>query len=477
MRHRKFDLQGLVDVSVKAVGISGINCVKLLKCVEGQFNKAFLLTMSNGFEIIARLPNPNAGPPFYTTASEVATRHFIRDKMGLPIPRIYDWSADECNPVGAEYILEEKASGQPLGAIWGGLSSEIQSNIVNQVVDAEKKLASISFPKHGYIYYESDLKSTSAKYERLQSPSIQDAQAPAFVIGPSADPNLWGLGRAQMNLDRGPWRSVTDYARALGMNELEWAASHARPRMNFHRSMDAPETPSEYIALLEKYIALSPYLASWPELPNRISHPDLHLDNIFVDPDTYRISSIIDWQQAHISPVSLQRPHPQMLELSASSLSKQGKYERNLLNLYHNAVEGSDPVRWKVLADPLLQVMTRPILLVPGCWDREDLFSLRNSLVTIIARWDEMGHGETPCPVNFGEEELLQHQDEMNMLEGISEILQQLQDDDVIPLGGMVHPEVYQRAVELSNFFKYEFVGLAENEQQRELHAKVWPYQ
>lgn len=64
----------------------------------------------------------------------------------------------------------------------------------------------------------------------------------------------------------------------------------------------------------------------------------------------------------------------------------------------------------------------------------------------------------------------------MNMLEGISEILQQLQDDEVIPLGGMVLPEVYQRAVELSNFFKHEFVRLAENEQQRELHAKVWPY-
>lgn len=54
-----------------------IKGVKLLKCVEGQFNKAFLLTMNNGFEIIARLPNPNAGPAFYTTASEVATRHFV----------------------------------------------------------------------------------------------------------------------------------------------------------------------------------------------------------------------------------------------------------------------------------------------------------------------------------------------------------------------------------------------------------------
>lgn len=93
MRHRKFDFQGLIDVAVKAVGMSGINCmfpppglyrtnlqiigVKVLKCVEGQFNKAFLLTMSNGFEIIARLPNPNAGPAFYTTASEVATGHFV----------------------------------------------------------------------------------------------------------------------------------------------------------------------------------------------------------------------------------------------------------------------------------------------------------------------------------------------------------------------------------------------------------------
>jgi hypothetical protein len=51
--------------------------VKVLKCVEGQFNKAFILTMDNGDELVARLPNPNAGPPFYTLASEVATRQFV----------------------------------------------------------------------------------------------------------------------------------------------------------------------------------------------------------------------------------------------------------------------------------------------------------------------------------------------------------------------------------------------------------------
>lgn len=241
--------------------------------------------------------------------------------------------------------------------------------------------------------------------------------------------------------------------------------------------MDSPETPTEYIALLEKHIALSLHLASWPEMPNRVSHPDLHLDNIFVDPDTYRITSIIDWQQAHISPVSLQRPYPQMLALSASSQSTQDGNERNLLDFYSNAIKRSDPVRWKVLADSLLQVMMSPILTVPGCWDRKDLFSLRNSLVAIIARWNDIGHGVAPCPIKFGDQELLQHQDEMDMLEGISKILQQLQDDSVIPLGGMVHPEFYQQVVEMNDFFKSEFVGLAENQQQRELHAKVWPYQ
>ena len=39
--------------------------------------------MSNGDELVARLPNPNAGPEFYTTASEVATRHFV---VSVPLP-------------------------------------------------------------------------------------------------------------------------------------------------------------------------------------------------------------------------------------------------------------------------------------------------------------------------------------------------------------------------------------------------------
>ncbi|KAJ5587043.1 uncharacterized protein N7459_002808 [Penicillium hispanicum] len=486
MRCRKFNLQALLDRSIKATGNDGAKCIKLLKCVEGQFNKAFLLTLSNGCEIVARLPNPNAGPAFSTTASEVATRHSLREIIGIPIPRVYEWSADAANAVGAEYIIEEKATGQPLGRVWGNLSMATQLEIVNQIVDVEKKLASVSLRKHGCIYYESDLKSRSLIYEALnsivESGSVSTTglndQLSSFVIGPSANPKFWEGERATKKLDRGPWNSIADYATAVGKNELEWAASHAKPRMNFHRSSEHPETPDDYISLLTRYMELIHHASALVcEQPNRISHPDLHLDNIFVDPETNRITCIIDWQLASASPPSLQRSYPPMLEISAKAETSERAHEETLLDFYYNAIKKADPLRRKILSDPTLTILTDLVSLVPGCWDREDLFSLRNALIVAVARWDEINHGGGPCPVHFTEEELLQHQNEMELIEGISTIMHQLQDEGLIPLGGMVRQEYYERAQELNTHFHREFVGLATNKHERELHAKVWPYQ
>lgn len=132
--------------------------------------------------------------------------------MGVPIPRIYDWSAETSNPVGAEYILEEKATGKPLGNMWANLTLPSQLDIMNQIVDVEKKMAAISFQRHGCIYYETDLKSRSLDYEAfdsqdsssLESATGQKTQPPAFVIGPSASPSFWERGKADMDVERGP---------------------------------------------------------------------------------------------------------------------------------------------------------------------------------------------------------------------------------------------------------------------------------
>jgi hypothetical protein len=66
----------LKKIAAKTIGAQA--CVSISKLAEGGFNKVFRLAMDDGTIVIARIPNPNAGPPFKTTASEVATMDFVR---------------------------------------------------------------------------------------------------------------------------------------------------------------------------------------------------------------------------------------------------------------------------------------------------------------------------------------------------------------------------------------------------------------
>jgi hypothetical protein len=66
---------------------------RISKCKEGMNNKAFILTMDNGIEVLAKLPNPCAGSAFYTTASEVATRTLVRPKLASDRDQATDFSS------------------------------------------------------------------------------------------------------------------------------------------------------------------------------------------------------------------------------------------------------------------------------------------------------------------------------------------------------------------------------------------------
>lgn len=131
-----------------------------------------------------------------------------------------------------------------------------------------------------------------------------------------------------------------------------------------------------------------------------------------------------------------------------------------------------------IFDDRLQSTKTKPIQLVPSCWERDDLFSLRNSLISVIAHWEELAPDSTTktCPISFSKEELALYQDEMDLIEGLSSIMHQLQDEAMIPLGVMVRPEDYERLKELNRRFMQDFVDLGENAQQTALHAKIWPY-
>lgn len=71
----RFNVQQLARIAARAVGSKA--CINMEKYPDGMFNKAFLLTMDDGNQVVAKIPNPNAGRPHFTTASEVATMDFV----------------------------------------------------------------------------------------------------------------------------------------------------------------------------------------------------------------------------------------------------------------------------------------------------------------------------------------------------------------------------------------------------------------
>ena len=78
-------MQELARLSAEAVGAE--SCIGIEKYPDGMYNKAFLLTMDDGSQVVAKVPNPNAGRPYFTTASEVATMDFV-GSICLSYPRL-----------------------------------------------------------------------------------------------------------------------------------------------------------------------------------------------------------------------------------------------------------------------------------------------------------------------------------------------------------------------------------------------------
>lgn len=74
-RYREFNILELQNIAIQASYSK--SCLIMGKIGEGSYNKSFKLTMDNGKTVIARIPNPNAGPAYLTTASEVATMDFV----------------------------------------------------------------------------------------------------------------------------------------------------------------------------------------------------------------------------------------------------------------------------------------------------------------------------------------------------------------------------------------------------------------
>lgn len=190
-RHQPFDVDGLKAVASKAVNAR--LCTDITKLPEGSYNKVFLLTMDNGVQVVARIPNPYL-PPRVTTASEVATLDFLRTELEIPVPRVLAWSNRKDQPVKAEYIIMEKAPGEELGKSWMAMDISEKVNIVSQLATIQAKTCSVDFKSYGSVYYNGDVDGC----QPIAGVSNR------FCIGPSAAISFWEAEREAMDRYRGP---------------------------------------------------------------------------------------------------------------------------------------------------------------------------------------------------------------------------------------------------------------------------------
>ncbi|KAF9247522.1 hypothetical protein DTO013F2_3481 [Penicillium roqueforti] len=292
-RHVKFDHSTLLKVAASAVGSKA--CTHVLKISEGQYNKLFQLTIDDRRDIIAKLPNPNAGRPHFTTASEVATMDFLRNFLNLPVPRVYAWSsrAPE-NPLGAEYIIMEKQSGV----------------VLNDLVDIERRLAATKFSKFGSLYYKDDLPDNSDSTSPLYLDSTgNEVRSKTFTIGPTNHRSFFDFGRGELDIERGPWSTVIRFMMAIAQREIATAKAGLRyplmPEGLFSGPGQYQPSLSKKLPSLQNYLKVAPYVLPENKATHAsvLWHGDLHAQNIFVDPaDPSRIVGIIDWQSVIVVP-------------------------------------------------------------------------------------------------------------------------------------------------------------------------------
>ncbi|RYP57608.1 hypothetical protein DL769_009386 [Monosporascus sp. CRB-8-3] len=462
-RYRPFDFHELQKVAAKSVGAE--KCSSMVKLAEGGFNKVFRLVLDDGSAVIARIPNPNAGSPRWTTASEVATMDFVRippsppalSILGLPVPKVLAWSMEADNPVQSEYIIMEEAAGTQLGEVWETLPLETKLEIVKDLVTVERKLLSVSFTQFVssspldltclLLPFVADTTAPGIRYGSLYFahhgfPGCVEARAegdlPAslcaeierrYVVGPVADRDFWEGERKSMAIDRGPWKRHQDYLKAIAQREKAWLREHApraaNPLGGFSAGPDSQRSPEAHLALYDKFECVAEHLlpSSGPLVRATVWHWDTHASNIFVNGG--KISGIIDWQDSWAGPLFLQARQPQLVDYDGELMLRlpphydsledeeekaciRSQVEKSiLLWAYERDTKKINHLLHEVYHLPHGRTRRDVVDFSANTWDG-DIVPFRESLLRIQRHWDDICPDQ-PCPITFGEAEIEAH--------------------------------------------------------------------
>ncbi|KAE8148907.1 phosphotransferase family protein [Aspergillus avenaceus] len=489
-RRRGFNVDALKSAAVQSLERRDTSIKSLSKLAEGGFNRVLQITLLDDTQVLARLPYSSTEPKRLAVASEVATLALLR-AHGLPVPRVYAYSADANNPVGSEYIIMEKLPGRPLADRWFELSDRERLKVLLQLVQLEAKLHAIELPASGSIYYSSHLPSDSPRIV------IPDSD---FCVGPSAALKWWYAERASLSIDRGPCEDPIDVLRSPALKELAWLRAYGRPRFPFERayreSMDYRLSDlSEHVASLESYLKITPELLPPNELLRPVlHHPDLQPNNIFVS-DDLDIVGLIDWQHASVLPLFLAAGIPKFFQNyddpeslnfrpppvpDTSDMDEEEKADalhdfqrRHTYFFYLAFTQRFNEPHFRAM-DQATNMLTRRIFTRAGDpWEGNDI-PLQTDLVLMTKAWH--GYSTGLCPISLSTAKADSIMSLQNMQEETDLHLKQVRNFIGIGVDGWTPPDEYEAACARARQMKVDGLASLDTDHEREMTDRHRPF-
>ncbi|KAI9703932.1 MAG: hypothetical protein M1820_005714 [Bogoriella megaspora] len=500
-RELRFDINELACVAADSVGAA--QCISVKKYSDGMYNKVFLMSMDDGQEVVAKVPNPNAGISYLTTASEVATMDFVRNVFDAPAPHVYCWnSRASSHPVGAEFIIMEKAEGVPLSQVSDSMKLPQKLQVLLAMTRLQKQWLRISFSHHGGLYYAKDVQPLPGSHYIVDGKAVRDSK---FTIGPATSRDWMDAGRNTLNVQRGPWDSVAEYLQAVGTRETKATQSLNIPKqiaLFYGPKLYQPDTQKK-LASLAWYQKIIEYLIPKETALTKpcLWHDDLHDDNIFVDPQNpEKITAIIDWQSCHVSPLFKHNPDPAFLNWNGlepetldlaprpklSGLSPEERTAavreyatQNVFIGWRKLMHAKSPDLYRVIE--FRKTAAYGLLFLAHRMFEYGEAHFQSLLVDLRDSWNDLPAvtSNTPFPFYFSEADIerikLDSDGAIAGTELVAEVKERL--GDLWPDKGFIEHEQYDDCKVALNEVKNEILGqLAENDEERAYYERYWPF-
>lgn len=259
-------------------------------------------------------------------------------------------------------------------------------------------------------------------------------------------------------------------------------------RPNYFQSIKNTEDPKEVAKLTRQFLTACRYIGEYAaEDLSTISHPNLSLDNIFIDPENKKITCLTGWQGTVVSPPILKPPYPPFLDPMFQTLSKDMK-EKHPRDFYRELISEADPHRYdRIYKNPKeYRVFTEPLSAIRRTYETQNTFQLRESLINFFDYYNRSkGDKGLPDEIRQTADELNKHGHEMLARSELQMTFHMVQDAHRlnnadcpnIPLDGRVLTEDFKTAQRWCREYKRYYLDLAGTSKSRlALHKKLWPF-